>query len=182
AYLVKPARSSMLLDAIVSCLQGRAADRAIKTLEMMSPAPETALQSITQLSPIQVLVAEDNIVNQMVIKSMLEKIGCEAIIASNGREAVDMYGAMKFDLVLMDISMPEMDGVEATAHIRKLQQISGSSTPIVGVTAHALAEDRQKCIDAGMDDYLPKPVKPDALRRVLERWSAHDGALARQTA
>lgn len=181
AYLVKPARSSMMLDAIVSCLQGRAVDRAAATLDLMKSAPAQVSQPAARGSLLQVLVAEDNVVNQMVIKSMLEKLGCDSIIASNGREAVDLYGTMKFDVVLMDISMPEMDGVEATAHIRKLQQMSGRTTPIIGVTAHALAEDRQRCLDAGMDDYLPKPVKPDALRRVLERWSAIDGSPARQS-
>ena len=181
AYLVKPARSSMLLDAIVSCLRGRAAERASSTLALMKSATGTTDYSASQSALIQVLVAEDNVVNQMVITSMLEKLGYDAIIASNGREAVDMYGAMKFDLVLMDISMPEMDGVEATGLIRELQKMSGRTTPIVGVTAHALTEDRQRCLDAGMDDYLPKPVKPDALRRVLERWSAIGDSPARQT-
>ncbi|MEK7265130.1 MAG: response regulator, partial [Pseudomonadota bacterium] len=156
AYLVKPARSSMLLDAIVSCLRGRAAERASSTLDLMKAATGTTDYSASQSALIQVLVAEDNVVNQMVITSMLEKLGCDAIIASNGREAVDMYGAMKFDLVLMDISMPEMDGVEATGLIRELQKMSGRTTPIVGVTAHALTEDRQRCLDAGMDDHLPK--------------------------
>ena len=180
AYLVKPARSSLLLDTIVCCLQGRAADRASAILEEMKSATEADLPPPQQSSLIQVLVAEDNVVNQMVITSMLEKLGCEALIASNGREAVDMYGALRIDLVLMDISMPEMDGIEATALIRSLQKMSGRSTPIIGVTAHALNEDRQRCIDAGMDDYLPKPVKPDALRLILERWADFGASAARQ--
>lgn len=181
AYLVKPARASMLLDAIVSCLQGRAAERARATLTAMKPAA-TAKDAPSQGARLtQVLVAEDNVVNQMVITSMLEKLGCEATIANNGREAVEFYGKMKFDLVLMDISMPEMDGVEATALIRSTQATKGEKTPIIGVTAHALAEDRQRCLDAGMDDYLPKPVKPDALRRVFDRWSAAESSAARHT-
>lgn len=180
AYLVKPARSSMLLDAIASCLQGRAADRALATLaELKSsvaknePAPVGA--------SLEALVAEDNVVNQMVITSMLEKVGCKTIIAGNGRDAVDLYGRMEFDIVLMDISMPEMDGIEATAIIRDMQAKGGKWTPIIGVTAHALAEDRQRCLDAGMDDYLPKPVKPDALARILSQWGRATASRDRQT-
>ncbi len=170
AYLVKPARSSMLLDAIVSCLRGRAADRAAATLEALKRASRPAANPDESIR-VNALVAEDNVVNQMVIASMLEKIGCEAVIANNGREAVDLYARNDFDIVLMDISMPQMDGVEATAHIRALQAQDGRKTPIIGVTAHALAEDRKRCIDAGMDDYLPKPVKPDALRTMIVRWT-----------
>jgi CheY-like chemotaxis protein len=181
AYLVKPARSSMLLDAIVSCLQGRAVEKILLTVETMQAAPESQAVAEIDRRPAQVLVAEDNVVNQMVITSMLEKLGCETTIASNGVEAVDFYGKMKFAIVLMDISMPEMDGVEATAQIRAIQERTGDRTPIIGVTAHALAEDRQRCIDAGMDDYLPKPVKPDALRRMLERWPAASGSAVRKT-
>ncbi len=172
AYLVKPARSSMLLDAITSCLQGRATNKALTTLSVLKSAAEPKAHAAPAGVKLQVLVAEDNVVNQMVITSMLEKLGCEATISSNGREAVEFYSKMKFAIVLMDISMPEMDGVEATAKIREIQRRSNDTTPIIGVTAHALAEDRQRCIDAGMDDYLPKPVKPEALRRMLERWPA----------
>lgn len=175
-YLVKPARSSMLLDTIVSCLRGRAIDKALTALQAIksAAAPDAAPAPHYKMTA-QVLVAEDNVVNQMVITSMLEKLGCEATIAANGREAVDFYGRMAFDIVLMDISMPEMDGVEATSHIRDAQRLNGVRVPIIGVTAHALAEDRQRCLDAGMDDYLAKPVKPEALRRVLERWTSTAG-------
>ncbi len=177
AYLVKPARASMLLDAIVACLQGRAIERAQEAAAALhaadvktgDPAPAS----------IDVLVAEDNIVNQMVVRSMLEKFGCRATIANNGREAVDLYATGKYAIVLMDISMPEMDGVEATAKIREIEAQRGEKTPIIGVTAHAMEEDRQRCIDAGMDDYLPKPVKADLLRRMIDRWSAA-GASARK--
>ena len=103
---------------------------------------------------------------------MLEKLGCRTTIVSNGREAVAQCAAQNFDVIFMDISMPEMDGVEATAQIRALHRTAGGKTPIIGVTAHALAGDRQRCIDAGMDDYLPKPVKPDALRRKLKKWTS----------
>ena len=172
AYLVKPARASMLLDTIVSCLHARASEKAARTLDAMKRANNPEKTPSPAMKKLQVLVAEDNAVNQMVIASMLDKLGCEATIAANGREAVEFYERMPFAIVLMDISMPEMDGIEATAHIRQAQIKSGRRTPIVGVTAHALAEDRQRCADAGMDDYLPKPVKPDALRRILDRWTS----------
>jgi len=181
AYLVKPARASMLFDTIVSCLQRRSADRAMTTFVTMKSASEPDNRPASQGALIRVLVAEDNVVNQMVINSMLEKLGCSTTVAQNGREAVDLYGAQAFDIVLMDISMPEMDGVEATAQIRSLQKLNGGDTPIIGVTAHALAEDRQRCLDAGMDDYLPKPVKPEALRRILERWTAAGATRLRQS-
>ncbi len=170
AYLVKPARASMLLDAIASCLTGRAADQAIATSKALTQASGPDNPFGAGASPLAVLVAEDNVVNQMVVTSMLEKLGCKATIAGNGREAVDLYARGEYAVVLMDISMPEMDGVEATARIRAQQEKSGRTTPIIGVTAHAMTEDRQRCIDAGMDDYLPKPVKSDSLRRMLERW------------
>jgi PAS domain S-box-containing protein len=168
AYLVKPARASMLLDAIVSCLQGRAIDQAAAAataLAAAAPAP------VGDDAVVDVLVAEDNIVNQMVIRSMLESLGCRVTIAANGREAVERYEKGECAIILMDISMPEMDGVEATARIRAVQARTGRKEPIIGVTAHAMEDDRRRCIEAGMDDYLPKPVRPDYLRKTLDRWA-----------
>ncbi len=182
AYLVKPARASMLLDAIVSCLNARAAGKAQDALDMLRRARTAEPMAETNLA-LDVLVAEDNVVNQMVITSMLEKIGCRTTIAANGREAVEAYRRGVFAVVLMDISMPEMDGIEATAHIRNIQDAGGGArTPVIGVTAHALAEDRARCIAAGMDDYLPKPVKPDALLRMLEKWTQKTTAAAQKSA
>lgn len=170
AYLVKPARASLLLDTIAVCLQGRAAEKAQAIAQLMHAAAPDADEPIMETT-IDVLVAEDNLVNQMVVTSMLEKLGCRATIAANGREAVALYESGSYAIVLMDISMPEMDGVEATAKIRLLQAARGEQTPIIGVTAHAMEEDRQRCLDAGMNDYLPKPVKPALLRRMIERWT-----------
>ncbi len=172
AYLVKPARSSMLFDSILTALndgavaQLRASTATLKESTQVESCPFT-----TDGTPLQVLVAEDNIVNQMVIKAMLEKMHCDVSIASNGKLAVEKYSARQPDIILMDMSMPEMDGAEATRHIRKLQKDASVHVPIIGVTAHALREDRQRCIDAGMDDYLPKPVKQDGLVEVLTRWT-----------
>ncbi|MEZ5914764.1 MAG: response regulator [Parvularculaceae bacterium] len=168
ACLAKPARASMLYDTIILSLNERAVKSARMTQALLKASDNA--QTRTPEYRVEVLVAEDNIVNQMVIRSMLEKIGCRVTIAEDGRAAVEKISEKSFDLIFMDISMPEMDGVEATGAIRKLQAKRGERTPIVGVTAHALEEDRQRCLDAGMDDYLPKPVKQDALLSKIDQW------------
>ncbi|HTO95347.1 MAG TPA: ATP-binding protein, partial [Bacteroidota bacterium] len=117
----------------------------------------------------RVLVAEDNQVNQRVALRMLEKMGCRADVVANGEEAVEAVGRLPYDLVLMDCQMPVMDGFEATARIRKLSG-QGGKTLVVALTANALEGDREKCIRAGMDDYLPKPVTQQALEQLLTKW------------
>jgi PAS domain S-box-containing protein len=177
AYLVKPARASMMLDAIGVALNRGAASRLAGTAAQLSSADREAILPCPYTAngaPLDVLVAEDNLVNQMVVRAMLEKLGCAVRIAGDGRKALEEYERAEADLVLMDISMPGMDGVQATAAIRALQKERGRTTPIIGVTAHALREDRQRCLDAGMDDYLPKPIKQAALDETLRRWSAVD--------
>ena len=178
AYLVKPARASMLLDAIATCVQARATSRASAAAVALNAARsdnETAndLRAAALERPtLNVLVAEDNLVNQLVIKSILEKLNCNVTIACNGLEAIERYMESRPDIILMDISMPEMDGAEASSRLRDIQTEENAFTPIVGVTAHAMKEDRQRCLDAGMDDYLPKPVKQHELAAVLEKWAA----------
>ena len=120
--------------------------------------------------PIDILIAEDNDVNQLVFGQILNGFGLSYRIAGNGRTAVEMYRALRPRLVLMDVSMPEMNGYEATRAIRAIEAQSGDHTPIIGVTAHALKGDREKCIEAGMDDYLPKPVSPDRLGAKIGTW------------
>jgi PAS domain S-box-containing protein len=118
----------------------------------------------------RVLYAEDNMVNQMVVKSMLEPMNCEVTIANNGQEAVDIFPKQEFDIVLMDVSMPVMDGLTATGHLTKIREQLGRKVPIIGVTAHALQSDKEKCLAAGMDDHLTKPVRQDKLAEKLEHW------------
>jgi CheY-like chemotaxis protein len=176
AYLVKPARASMLLNSILTVIN----DSAAKTISGMAAAlaqadaktakPDQCVKPAINLG-LDILVAEDNAVNQMVIKAMLEKIGCKVTIAENGKVAVAKHKSGNFDVILMDVSMPEMDGGDATGLIRRRQKKTGEQIPIIGVTAHAMREDRQRCLDAGMDDYLPKPVKQDALEAVLRKWT-----------
>jgi len=115
------------------------------------------------------LVVEDNAVNQRVAVRMLEKLGFRADVASDGEEAVEACARVSYGLVLMDCQMPGMDGFEATAAIRELSS-DHNDMPIVAMTAHALQDDRRRVLDAGMDDYLSKPVSLERLTRTLERW------------
>jgi len=109
-------------------------------------------------------------VNQMVFTQIIGETGYSFEIVGNGRKALDAFGRLNPRMILMDVSMPEMSGLEATAAIRRLEEESGTHIPIVGVTAHALKGDRERCLEAGMDDYLPKPISPRALLEKVERW------------
>ena len=121
--------------------------------------------------PIQVLVVEDNRVNQTVAVRTLAKLGCEAEAASDGQEALALLQAKTFDMVFMDVQMPGMDGIEATAEIRKLEQASGRSrVPVVAMTAHALEGDRERCMAGGMDGYITKPIHVRDLSAALIKW------------
>ena len=124
----------------------------------------------TPLTGLRVLVAEDNFVNQKVIRRTLEKWGIQVQIANNGREALEWLSREPFHLVLMDCQMPEMDGYEATRRIRAYEQPRGLHMPIIALTANALSGDREKCLECGMDDYLTKPVNPDLLWEKLAQW------------
>ncbi len=124
-------------------------------------------------SCLRILVAEDSLVNQKLVVCLLERQGHRVTVVSNGKEAVAALQNDRFDVVLMDIEMPEMDGISATRIIRAGERLNGSRLPIVAVTSK---DNRQECLNAGMDAYLPKPLKPDQLNRTLDRVSRRTAA------
>jgi TMAO reductase system sensor TorS len=150
--------------------------------ECPSPADAATtaqMLSMTDFSGTRVLLAEDNAFNQAVAVELLRKLGCDVVVVSNGREAAEAAGAQQFDIILMDIQMPEVDGWEATRLIRA-QQTSGR-IPIIAQTAHAFAEDRERCLEAGMDEYISKPIRTSELLKILGRFapSPRHGRVAR---
>jgi two-component system, sensor histidine kinase and response regulator len=162
-YLTKPIRQSTLLDAIMTTL-----GMSATTLDRRAPdaAPP---ESVGGRRGLRLLLAEDNAVNQRLAVSLLEKRGHQVVVAANGREALATLDGLPFDAVLMDVQMPEMDGFEATVAIRARDAAAGAHTPIIAMTAHALKGDRDRCLEAGMDAYVSKPLRPQALFEVLER-------------
>jgi two-component system, sensor histidine kinase and response regulator len=117
------------------------------------------------------LVAEDNLVNQRLIARLLEKRGYRVAIAANGREALSALEKETYDLVLMDVQMPVMDGMEATTMIREKEKLSGAHQAVIALTAHAMKGDQERCLAAGMDAYLTKPIRSHELDELLERYA-----------
>jgi signal transduction histidine kinase/CheY-like chemotaxis protein len=167
AYLLKPIRQSELREALVRVLGARKQNGAIPLITRHSL--EEARKPSTSL---RVLLVEDNRVNQRLATRLLEKRGHSVVLAGDGREALAALGDASFDLVLMDLQMPKMDGFEATVAIRKLEGETGQHLPIVALTAHAMKGDREKCLAAGMDGYLTKPIRPTELDEILETYVA----------
>ena len=163
AYLMKPIRQSELREAIARVLGAREQEGAIPLLTRHSL--HDALDPGVAL---RVLLAEDNQVNQRLATRLLEKRGHRVTIAANGREALEALEKESYDLVLMDLQMPEMDGFEATAAIREKERKSGKHQTVVALTAHAMKGDRERCLAAGMDGYLSKPIRPQELDDVLD--------------
>ena len=160
AHLTKPVRQTELHAAIQSLVTDG-------PMPVPLAAAATVPASPNQTTRAKVLVAEDNPVNQRVIKGLLERQGFAARIVSNGLQAVEAIREQPFDLVLMDVQMPEMDGFEATAEIRRLETALGRRHNIVAMTANAMAGDRERCLNAGMDDYLSKPIDLARLSEIL---------------
>jgi CheY-like chemotaxis protein len=147
---------------------------ALRTAPAVPAAAATAMTASGDDPPIRarVLMVEDNPVNVTVGLAMLGRIGCTVTTAANGREGLERLAAGTFDLVLMDCQMPEMDGFTATAAIRAAEARGASRTPVIALTANAIEGDRERCLAAGMDDYLAKPFRLAELRAVIARWGA----------
>jgi two-component system, sensor histidine kinase and response regulator len=163
AYLTKPVKRSSLLDAMLTVLGTTDPDGVEIPLVTQHSLRE-------EMHPLRILVAEDNEVNQKIALSMLGKRGHEVVIARNGKEALDVLdtmGARPFDLVLMDVQMPEMDGFEATRLIREKEKKTGKHIPIIALTAHAMKGDKEECLEAGMDDYVSKPLRAEKLFKII---------------
>jgi len=170
AYVAKPLRLASLLDGVRRALS---AD-PVSMLPLPDALPEPAPADRREY---RVLIVEDNRTNQMVAAGMLNIHGCQCDFAGNGREAVEAARRRRYGLILMDCNMPEMDGYEATAHIRNFEESLARRTPIVAMTANTQRGDAEKCLAAGMDDYLAKPITLVELRRKLDRWLARAPAV-----
>jgi CheY-like chemotaxis protein len=139
--------------------------------------------SLSSRLPLRVLLCDDNVINQKVALRLLQQMGYKADLAANGIEALEALDRQPYDLIFMDVMMPEMDGLDAARHIRERQRQRSqyphfkSPLVIVAMTANAMQGDREKCLDAGMDDYIAKPVRPEEVRAIIERWGSVAGAV-----
>ena len=178
AYATKPIRH-LELKAVLSLAltQPDGADLAPRAIATRHTARETP--GLFTGRKARILLAEDNITNQQVALGMLKKLGLRADAVANGLEALKALRTLPYDLVLMDVQMPEMDGIEATRRIRDPRSpIPGPRIPIIAMTAHAMQGDRERCLEAGMDDYVAKPVSPRALAEALDKWLPPGSAAA----
>lgn len=167
AYLLKPIRQSELREAIARVLGAHAQNGSIPLITRFS-----LHDGRDPAASLQLLLAEDNAVNQRLAVRLLEKRGHHVVVAGNGAEALAALEKQQFDLVFMDVQMPEMDGLEATAAIREKEKASGRHQAIIALTAHAMKGDREKCLAGGMDGYLTKPIRPQELDEILEEYVA----------
>jgi CheY-like chemotaxis protein/HPt (histidine-containing phosphotransfer) domain-containing protein len=173
AYLTKPIKQSKLYDCL-TIVAGLQEDKGHKR-----PAAIVTRHSLAEdkKHKTRILLAEDNIINQKVAMSTLNKLGYTADAVVNGKEAVKALEIIPYDIVLMDCQMPEMDGYEATAEIRRVEsKVLNHKVPVIAMTANAMKGDREKCLNAGMDDYLSKPIYPNELSDMVEKWIGKQGA------
>ena len=161
----KPIKQSQLHECLLAV-----------TRKKQIPAPAAPIPLITRFTLAEknrrkprILLAEDNAVNQKIALRILEKMGCRADAVASGKEAVDAFSMLPYDLILMDVQMPEMDGMQATGLIREKEKGTGRHIPIIALTAHAMKGDREKCLESGMDGYLSKPVQPNELAEAIEQ-------------
>jgi len=169
AYATKPVRQCELRELLLRLLDEREAPRALITQYLLAAAQKPK-------ESLRVLVAEDNPVNQRLIARLMEKRGHHVKVVGNGREALDALRRGAYDVVLMDVQMPVMDGIEATGEQRRREKLAGLHTPIIALTAHAMKGDRERCLDAGMDGYLTKPIRPKELDELLAGYLSPEAA------
>ncbi|MBW2193655.1 MAG: response regulator, partial [Deltaproteobacteria bacterium] len=159
--IIKPVRPSDLLDAIMIGL-------GFKVYEAEAPSKMRGHLDQPEGTALKILVAEDTPFNQKFILRLLSRWGYQAVLVENGRLAVEALSREKYDIVLMDIQMPEMDGLEAATAIREAEKKTDGYVPIIALTAHAMKGDRERCIEAGMDEYISKPISPEALHKAIQ--------------
>jgi two-component system sensor histidine kinase/response regulator len=170
---MKPIRQLELREAVARVLEASNQEGAVALVRRSSLD-----DARDPCSSLRVLLAEDNPVNQRLATRLLEKRGHRDVVASNGRQALEALERASFDLVLMDVQMPEMDGFEATAAIREKEKANGQHLPVIAVTAHAMKGDRERCLAAGMDGYLAKPIRQQELDDLLQSYTVHQAGVA----
>jgi CheY-like chemotaxis protein len=158
-HLVKPIQSSDLYTALISAVAGGPKPRTV---------PAAAPSTVTPAAALNILLAEDNVVNQRVAQRLLEKQRHRVVVVGSGTEALACLEQQQFDLVLMDVQMPDLGGMEATAMIRQREQVTGRHVPILALTAHAMKGDRERCLAVGMDGYVAKPIQASELFAAIE--------------
>jgi two-component system sensor histidine kinase/response regulator len=161
AFITKPVSQSIVLDGIMSALGA-----TVTSQEPKAPVGDIAMNECR--SGLHILLAEDNIINQKLAVHLLKKRGHTVVIAENGRATIAAFDREKFDLLLMDVQMPEINGFEATTIIRDREKATSSHIPIIALTAHAMKGDRERCLAAGMDGYISKPIQADELSELIE--------------
>jgi CheY-like chemotaxis protein/HPt (histidine-containing phosphotransfer) domain-containing protein len=193
AYLTKPVKQSKLYDCLATVLGGALPPVGALGEDRLGKTSQTALVTRHTISEarrrkIRILLAEDNITNPQVAVSILKKLGFRADAVANGQEAIQALETVPYDIVFMDVQMPVMDGFEATRQIRnppsgpealkgrRQSTVRNHKIPIIAMTAHAMKGDREKCLEAGMDDYISKPVAPGALAEAMEKWLPKENA------
>ncbi len=165
AYLTKPVRESMLHKCLQLVIAGEGGQTLLTRYQLVEHQKNYSAR---------ILIVEDNVINQQVLKRILENRGCRVTLAANGVEAVNAFKKLDFELIFMDCMMPEMDGYSATRSIRKIEAKGGNHTPIIAFTANTLKGDKQKCINAGMDSYMTKPVRSSDIESMLKQWLDKD--------
>ena len=173
--LTKPIKPAQLFESLIRVLSGT------RTMQKIKPANNKLDPQLSQRLPLRILLCDDNLINQKVASRVLGQMGYSAKVAGNGVEALSAIDSAPYDMVFMDVMMPEMDGLEATRQIRQRQKDRANHPNykaqmiIVAMTASAMPGDREKCLESGMDDYLSKPVRPEDVRAVIERWGTKAG-------